>query len=181
MVSLSVYTTSDGGSEIGGTPFGAEIWFRYENRVWFHFPNVTIPAGSVILSASFRYYMNGYNTTSKSFNLYFEDADNPSAIISELDCDSRTKTTAYGLNSVTSSGGYGYKTRNVPVEIVQEVIDRPGWSSGNAMNLIGVCTEASAPWISVAGTESGLTARLDISYMPPIAGGGAQIIGLELL
>lgn len=181
MVSLSVYTTSDGGSKEAGTPWGSEIWFQYENRVWFYFPNVTIPAGSVITSASVRYYMNGYSADYKFFNLYFEDADNPSAIISQLDCDSRTKTTAYGLKYVTSSGGYGSKTLNVPIEIIQEVIDRVGWSSGNAMNLIGVCTEASAPYISVGGVESGFSARLDVTYTPPIAGGGAQLIGLELL
>lgn len=104
------------------------------NGGW-RFEDVTIPTGVDITSAvvKFRAYQYG---TSPTVNLIcqFEDADNPTAPTSKTDNDGRPRTDYVAWNSLPSwSWGVWYSTPSL-ASILQDIIDRPGWDSGNAIN-----------------------------------------------
>jgi len=101
--------------------------------IFIRFPNVTIPAGATITSAVIKLYASVSRSGFVSMPCAFEDADNPSAVASYADGVSRTKTTA---DATWSSGAWVINTQYDSPNLkdsLQEVIDRVGWASGNAV------------------------------------------------
>lgn len=125
-------------SDLTFTTIGQSIWLGGYGgiaRGGWRFPNVTIPNGAVIASAvvSFRAYQYGTSPIVR-LNCFFEDADNPTAPTSYIDNIYRPQTAWVAWNSLPSwSYGEWYNTPSL-VSILQAVIDRPGWASGNAIN-----------------------------------------------
>ena len=75
---------------------------------------------------------------SATFNMSIkgEDVDDSSAYSDETDAESATETSA----SVTWAGSSGWATSDVEVSpeiktIIQEIVNRTGWSSGNDLTL----------------------------------------------
>ncbi|MFQ5873026.1 MAG: hypothetical protein ACE5JL_04405, partial [Dehalococcoidia bacterium] len=98
------------------------------------FTNVTIPAGSTI-DVAYLTLTPGWNHTSSILtNILGEDADDPGAFDgTQADFDSRTRTTSF----VAYDGSKAWTTdveENLTdmTAVVQEIIDRAGWASGQA-------------------------------------------------
>ncbi len=99
------------------------------------YTSVTIPAGSVIDVAHMRVQASGLNVGGADIltNLTFEDADNPVAPTSKADHDGRVRTSAvvpwdnniFVVDVEVNSPSIA--------AVIQELVDRPGWSSGNSM------------------------------------------------
>lgn len=114
-----------------------------DQRCFCRFPNVTIPKGATIISAvlTIRTTSTARADTVVFANIYASQADNPSA--------PGTNAAVFAL-----SGGSGSGTWNVgaPVAantnynspslttVIQEIIDRAGWASGNAILLFTTAT-----------------------------------------
>ena len=181
MVNASFPVAANADDGIFSSSSGNEIWFQASAKIFFRFANVAIPRGSQITNAYICYYCNGYycDGAYKPFHLYFEAADNPSAVVSDVDGNSRVLTTNWV--EAYAYYGYSYKKWSGLAAIIQEIVNRSGWNAGNAMQCLCFTQsgEGYGNWVSVASKNSGNPAVLYVSYIPP-SGGGAQIIGLGL-
>lgn len=112
----------------------------------FRFVNIYIPNGSTIDSALFNYTAQDTDSSSApTILIWGENVDN-SPTFSTTSAD-RADTVAYGGSRATTSANVSWTLPNQTINIVsssspdissiiQEIIDRPGWVSGNALSLI---------------------------------------------
>ena len=98
---------------------------------FFRFQNITIGQGATISSAYFKPYKSSY--LSVPLVIHGIDADNAAAPTAGSDLASSNFTSAN--ISWTDSVGFGQQTSSDIKDIIQEIVDRSGWSSGNAMML----------------------------------------------
>lgn len=107
-----------------------------QSHAGFRFPNVTIPQGAPILSASIALYKDSDVFEACTLRIYGNDADNATAPATAAQADSLALTGEY-LDWAIPDGNSGspYTTPDLTV-IVQEIVDRPGWASGNAMQFL---------------------------------------------
>ena len=101
---------------------------------------VNIPQGSSITTAYVQFTARSTNSGTTSITIYGEDADNAPAILLEANnLSSRTPTTAsvtWAPNAWTIDGaGPDQQTPDIS-SIVEEIVGRAGWSSGNALFLV---------------------------------------------
>lgn len=100
------------------------------------FRNVNIPPGAIITRAYVRVYNASYQIMSGfgnySINYYGEDADNANVYSTYADFAGRSITTARVYWAIYSSPASWavFDTEDL-TEIVQEIVSRPGWASGN--------------------------------------------------
>ncbi|WP_281540816.1 GEVED domain-containing protein [Maribacter aestuarii] len=110
--------------------------------VGIRFQNIFIPQGTTILSASIQFTTDETDSGTTSVVITGEDADNASTYTSSIgNISSRTLTTASvawntipAWNTVGQSG-FNQRTPDL-TNIVQEIVNRGGWTSGNAMAFI---------------------------------------------
>lgn len=98
---------------------------------FFRFTSVTIPAGATINSCTMD-FTTTVGAGTPDIRMSFEAADNPAFPTTATDAAGRTVTTAYG-NFVTAWPGAGRRTTPGMAASLQEVVDRGGWASGNAI------------------------------------------------
>jgi hypothetical protein len=105
----------------------------------FRFDNVTIPEGAIINTATL-----GVNPTFAGDNypyldIYLEDTDDAVDFATNGTITGRTKTTAVAqwrlATSVPVSSNASTQSADF-ASVLQEVVDRPGWTSGNAVVVI---------------------------------------------
>jgi hypothetical protein len=128
-----------------------EYWYSDDNEVgniiisgtkysldnFFRFPNVTIPAGSTIVSAKISLMTwNGgvHSMYLKIYGIAEDDTEIFPANGSSPDPTVRSLTSAYGtwvFERGMSDDSY-YDSGDLAT-VVQEIVDRGGWQSGNAM------------------------------------------------
>jgi len=133
------------------------------------FTNVTIPRGATITAATMT--LNAFSSRSEiSANVIIrlEDADSPAAPTSEADWNGRTFTSALESWTVpATTAGVDFTTPDF-ISAMQEVVDRPGWTSGNAMIIAihdnGASTSARRDGESYESTPAD-AARLHIEYI----------------
>lgn len=101
----------------------------------YRFRNVTIPQGAVIQSA----YVEGesygdYASDTCNSKIYCEDADNPDFPASAADANNRARTSAHVDWSAVPhwTAEQRYASPDLTA-IVQQIVNRGGWASGNAM------------------------------------------------
>ena len=105
------------------------------------FPNIAIPQGSIINSASLKMTAWDANTDDVEHKIYAHDVDDASTISTSHDHFSNeisgyTKTTAgvdWDLTGVASNTEY---TSADISTVIQEIVDRGGWASGQDIKLI---------------------------------------------
>lgn len=97
------------------------------------FPVVTIPTGSIVGSAKMR--MKRYGGVGDGPELFIEgeDADDAQQIGSAADYESRARTSARVIWTPTE-GAEWYETDNI-ASIINQIVRRPGWASGQAIHL----------------------------------------------
>ena len=123
--------------------FGADIFYignvatEYKDS-WVRFVGITIPQGSTIVSAFIRFTSStSLSSTTVNANIYFNDADDAVAPSNNVDFLALSLTSAYSAwdNISTWAQDSTYDTPSL-VSVLQEVVDRGGFSSGNAVMAI---------------------------------------------
>lgn len=112
----------------GGTDFNS--WARWDN--------ITIPQGATIDVAYITVQARGTGNDGAGVasNLYFEDADDPTAPVDKDDAYGRTKTTAFTAWD-DEDFIVDVETNSPSIkDVVKEIVDRGGWASGQAMQLL---------------------------------------------
>lgn len=114
-----------------GDRFGTVRW-----SVVAWFDGVTVPNAATINSAALRVTSAGnYSNTSVHVVCSLEDADDPAVATSHGDATGRTLTTANtdiaSVPAFTTGNTYDFDITSA----VQEVVDRAGWASGQAMQV----------------------------------------------
>ncbi|WP_417848363.1 hypothetical protein [Thalassoglobus sp.] len=149
-------------------------------QTWFHFCSLPIPAGATIVDAyidfpaSDGYEGVDYNKTSY-INFACEDADSPTPPSSNSDGQARPRTAAKEHQRIFNTNWddtyYDKRTPSL-IGIVQEVVDRAGWQSGNNLTVwMDYTTGNVSPsgYALAASNESGNGPRLYVSYtMQPV-------------
>jgi len=104
--------------------------WRYYKGYW-RFQNIAVPQGATIETASFKVYWEaGSSRTFKVIALDNDDAPQPT---NNTYADHSLETTASADWTIdTSEGAYTVEVKT----IIQEIVDRSGWSSGNAIMLM---------------------------------------------
>jgi hypothetical protein len=108
-----------------------------ETGIW-HFPNVTIPQGATITSSSIAMYARSASGTPSDLRLEYsgQAIDSASVPGSGNLPRSMTKTTArVNYDPAAWVTGQTYTSPSLNT-VFQELVNRPGWASGNNMNLI---------------------------------------------
>lgn len=97
--------------------------------------NVTVPQGATIVVAYGTYTASATRSgTTVLTNMYFEDVDNATQIVSRADWTGRSLTSGVAWDSVpTFTGEAEYDTPSLVVPF-QVVVDRAGFASGSAVN-----------------------------------------------
>jgi len=100
------------------------------------FDPVTIPQGSTINSAYIELYGNYTSEWDAYFHLFGNDVDDAADFTVELDIYTRARTTAnVAYTGENISIGYWGSAFDITT-IIQEIIDRVGWASGQAICLL---------------------------------------------
>lgn len=125
----------------------------------FRFTNVLIAQGATIASAEldFNEDWGGNYSTQTQVKIYGEDADDCATFSNGSKPRDRTKTTAaldWDSNGSQGSIGQWYQdAAAVPPPnistIIQEIVDRPGWSSGNDLCIVMDDDGSTTDWYMV--------------------------------
>ena len=124
--------SNSGSSLIAGVQEDWDNWPNYVDHFlgYFRFQNVTIAQGATISSAYLKPYQSSY--TGRTLSVKGFDKDNVSAPTAGSDLAASNFTTA-GITNFATSTGSGQKTSPDIKTIIQEIVNRAGWSSGNSM------------------------------------------------
>lgn len=131
--------SDDGFVSIGYFPTGT-VYFGFrlgiDHNSWFRFQNVTIPNAAVISSAALTLVSQIAQSTTVVTTISGDDEDNANAPVSLVDYNGRPITTAtVAWNFSTAwAGGESVTTPDLTT-IIQEIVNRAGWASGNALQL----------------------------------------------
>lgn len=129
----------------------------------FRFTNVTIPPGAIVSAAVLTVVPTGADDNANIL-IKAEDVDNAVSFVTNADVTSRARTTA----------SVDWAEDNVPVDgsspdiaaVIQEVIDRAGWASGNALVVFLDGKSNINKKLSLASFEHATlnSVKLDITY-----------------
>ncbi len=112
-----------------------------DQKVGMRFNAVDVPRGSAIVNAYIQFQVDETTSGDTSLTIRGEDTDNaPTFTNSGGDISSRNTTTAsvswFPIPWMTKGeAGVDQRTPNLAA-VVQEIVNRPGWSSGNSMAMI---------------------------------------------
>lgn len=136
--------------------------------VGVRFPNLAIPAGATITSAAIQFIgrLNDPNNQNPiSLTLRGQAADNPATFTTTASNIFNRADTAAAVNWVppnwaSSETGTNARTPELKT-VVQEIVDRPGWASGNAMafKITGSGTRRAWSFNGSAGDAARLTVQ----------------------
>lgn len=154
----------------GWPTFGNASTYQYHNFV--RWTSVAVPQGATITNAYVAYTCASSSSgTTVTSNIYLNDADNATSPTNATTYDGKAVTAAVAWNSVGSwTADTAYNTPDIS-SIVQTVISRAGWASGNALMVLhkdnGSSTNAYRPpyGYGTGGGESTTKAsKLYITY-----------------
>lgn len=132
----STWNSVDWNNNLDNLGFGlyAGSWSTHSA---FRFVNVSLPAGATITTAFIRFTANGNQSgTPVHANCYFNDVDDATAPTSLSEAQNLVLTSAVAWNNVGAwSDGVQYDTPDLS-SILQTVIDREGWASGQAIQFV---------------------------------------------
>lgn len=160
----------DGWSRAAVTNFTADVTILNHNTAttnwaFLRFPGIEIPQGSEITSAVLSVNVESTARDDVDTTLYCEDIDDSTDLdAGNTQLESRDLTTA-SIAWAQDSLGAGFRDAPAITDAVQEVINRGGWVSGNAIGVIAVDTQSAKRCdIRTYDFAKGQTARLNIDY-----------------
>jgi Tfp pilus assembly protein FimT len=109
-----------------------------DKHVGMSFRSATIPAGATIEEAYFEAESNGTYTNQTSIVIYGEDVDDGGVFRTQTNnISGRTQTSASVAWVMPYWNGADIRHQSPDITtIVQEIVDRSGWSSGNDINIL---------------------------------------------
>jgi hypothetical protein len=174
--SAAIATSADDARQAGTTMSLASTTLEFTAANHYggvRFPNVTIPQGSTINTASLTFFLPQATHDDPDLTIWGDDTDNAAAFTTTAsDISNRAATTAT-VQWVATSLGVGSKTTPDLATIIQELVDRPGYASGNALALILKANSTNPLRLRTFDQGSNFP-QLDIDYTPPAAPAGAQ-------
>lgn len=144
-------------------------WFLVNGFI--RFPNVTIPAGSIISAAILRFTgSTGRDVDTVNLNIHFNDVDNAAAPTTYAGAEALALTAAVAWNALPDwLQNVEYDSPDLTT-ILQAIIDRPGWASGQAvMALVRNNSSSDTAYRSARPFEYGggtMAVDLRITYTP---------------
>lgn len=148
----------------------------------FRFTNVTVPQGATIDSAIIRPTITSTANDDILADIQADDVDNSADLSASATIYGRTPTTASVPWSATSLGSGTPVASPDIAAVVQEVIDRPGWVSGNALSILllgqNSATARTCRIYAREHTAGADEATLQIDYT---VAGGSQDLNLPRL
>ena len=169
-LNLAVTSNADDGQEVLHNQLYADgfmlgIYDGIESINYARFLNVTIPNGAIITSATFK--IRGRSGTSTVYSkIRAHDSDDSAQASVDNKPHTWSLTTA-GTDFDTNGGdGWVGVWQSIDVtDVVQEIIDRSGWVSGNALQIV-TKDDGSSPTAAneVSSHEQGYGSTLDIEY-----------------
>jgi len=134
----------------------------------FRFTNMNIPQGSTIVSAILEIYVIDPNNDDPNVDIFANDVDDAEDFEDEKDVTSRARTTTSVRWTATGTGS-GFQSSPNIATVVQEVIDRTGWTSGNALVILVDGTSEGKKRFQARAYDGNTTqaAKLNITYTPP--------------
>jgi len=144
-----------------------------EQYVGLRFNGINVPQGAVISNAYLRFRCDEADAASSQLNIYFkaQDANNPGTFTNaDYNISNRTLTTAQVTWADGTVPGWSvnnlYDTPDLS-SIIQEVVDRPGWNSGNSMVIV-IWSDLGETSERIADSyEGGYPAELIFDYVIP--------------
>jgi WD40 repeat protein len=137
------------------------------------FNNLAIPRGSTITSARLQFYSTQTITVPLSLQIAAQAIDNAPTFSSSNKPSQRTLTTArVNHSSNVSWNASTWYDFNDMASVVQEVVNRSGWQSGNSLAIILRGTGSASNYLLTAAFDGGAAnaPKLIISYIPPASG-----------
>jgi hypothetical protein len=143
---------------------------HYKGSLGLSFSNVTIPQGATINSAQVQLWGSGNLTYqyTNSVIIRAHDVDNSYNLTTFLAFESTVKTSAGVSWSYPTMGqGGNYYTSDI-LSVIQEVVNRPGWSSGNMLTILFLYNSGAGER-RVAGYNNASypAPRLHVTYVAP--------------
>jgi hypothetical protein len=139
------------------------------SNIYTRFTNITIPQAATINSAYVQFRAYGTDSTSCILTVTGHAADNSGTFTGAGDAESRPSTSAsVNWNVASWTSGNDYQSDSL-TSIVQEIINRAGWSSGNAISIF-FKNNGSAGQRSANSYEAG--SNIPFLYIDYSTGGG---------
>lgn len=148
-----------------------------DQLVGVRFQNVTIPSGATISTAYIEFQADEANNNNVVIDIVGIDVDNAaqfnsnnSNISDRIDGTISSNTTANSSWTFTSANAWSVGERGADtrtpsiITIVQEIVDRGGWSSGNSMAFVFSKASGSGKRVAEDGDSSGQGAVLHVVY-----------------
>lgn len=135
--------------------------------VGMRFTGVNIPYGATITNAYLEFQVDEATNENTSMVFYGQDTDNAGAFITAAyNITGRTKTSAsVNWNNVPAWNTVGDRAQSPNLaSVIQEIVDRGGWSSGNSMVIIVDGTGRRVSTTYEAGPST--APLLHIEYVP---------------
>jgi hypothetical protein len=148
-----------------------ELVYNKSNQiVGMRFNGITIPKNAQITSAYVQFQTRAISSQATSLTIIGQAIDNPPTFRNvKRDISSRGRTMALvqwtpAAWTMVNEAGVNQRTPNVST-VIQEIINRPGWSSGNSLVIIITGSGQRSAW-SYNGLSSGAP-LLHIEYIVP--------------
>ena len=139
------------------------------NDAGARFQSVSIPQGAIIQTATMDLYLWNAGFDDVQCEIFGHDTDDAAEFASSAgtnDVVTRTQTSASVAWNDSALGAAGWKTTPDISSVVQEIVDRGGWASGNDLALIFSSdngSNVSAIFYSYDG-DSSKAPKLDVTY-----------------
>ena len=129
------------------------------------FTSVTVPKDAQIVSATFQLYVLAAANDDINVDIHAEDADTPVDFAADADTINRVRTTA-SVAWIADSLGTGFKSSPDIKTVIQEIVNRGSWASGNAIMILCKGKSDVTKVCITRGHEDapGNAAKLDITY-----------------
>lgn len=130
---------------------------------FLRFQAVDLPNGAIIDSATLDVYCGAVTENDLWCTVYGNNVDSANDLAGEADIDGRTRTTA---NTVVGIDDIAFSWVQLDVAgQVQEIVNRGGWASGNAMAFMLITARAGAKKALLNSFDGGVNiGHLHVSY-----------------
>ncbi len=157
-----------------------------DNFEGLRFDNVTIPQSATIVSCSVEVRARITNTANPVMNFYFEDTADATTFSTSTDLQNRTQTTA--TLQISSWTDWVDNTRfqfdGDFKNLLQEVVDRGDWNSGQAVVFLGIVDASNSDNINLAydayDQSPSFAAILQVVYTVGVATNIIKVQGVHL-
>ena len=158
-------TMTTTGATIGASLDATTDW------IGLRFQNVNIPKGATVTSAFISVVPTGTGEDEPLVTIYGEDADNATTFTTGAsNISNRTRTSGVSWSSTDlGATGTSYHNSSDLASPIQTIINRAGWATGNAVNIIvqGGATTTRDLTIKAFENAGNTPAQLTVNYTEP--------------